>query len=155
MIDDINAAVGFLQNHAAVDSDRLGITGFCMGGRVVWLMAAASSAFKAGVPYYGGSIMVPWGSATQSPFELTDGINCPMKFHFVEEDGNPSRKDKVTLDAELARLDKPHQFVSYPGAGHAFMDHTGERYHKAAAEASWPRTLEFFANNLKGAPVSR
>ena len=155
MIDDINAAVGFLQNHAAVDSDRLGITGFCMGGRVVWLMAAASSAFKAGVPYYGGSIMVPWGSATQSPFELTDGINCPMMFHFGEEDGNPSPEDKVKLDAELARLDKPHQFFSYPGAGHAFMDHTGERYHKAAAEASWPRTLEFFASNLKGAPVSR
>ena len=114
MIDDINAAVGFLQNHAAVDRDRLGITGFCMGGRVVWLMAAASSAFKAGVPYYGGSIMVPWGSATQSPFELTDGINCPMKFHFVEEDGNPSRKDKVTLDAELARLDKPHSSSPTP-----------------------------------------
>ena len=155
IIDDINAAVGFLQNHSSVDSDRLGITGFCMGGRVVWLMAAASSAFKAAVPYYGGSIMLPWGSATQSPFELTDGINCPMMFHFGEEDGNPPPGDRVKLDAELTRLGKPHQFFSYPGAGHAFMDHTGERYHKEAAEASWPRTLEFFASNLKGAAVGR
>ena len=114
MIDDINAAVGFLQNHAAVDRDRLGITGFCMGGRVVWLMAAASSAFKAAVPYYGGSIMVPWGSATQSPFELTDGINCPMMFHFGEEDGNPSPEDKVKLDVELTRLDKPHSSSPTP-----------------------------------------
>ena len=144
-----------MQNHSSVDSDRLGITGFCMGGRVVWLMAAVSSAFKAAVPYYGGNIAVPWGSATQSPFELTDAINCPIMFHFGEADGNPSPEDQVKLDAELNRLGKTHQFFSYAGAGHAFMDHTGERYHQEAAETSWPRTLEFFATHLKGAAVSR
>ncbi len=67
---------------------------------------------------------------------------------------NPSPDDQVKLDAELTRLGKPHQFYSYAGAGHAFMDFTGERFHKEAAETSWPRTLEFFANHLKGAAVT-
>jgi carboxymethylenebutenolidase len=57
------------------------------------------------------------------------------------------------LDAELTRLGKAHQFYTYPGANHAFMDHTGQRYVKSAADASWPRTLEFFATHLKKAPA--
>jgi len=154
IIADVNATVDFLQGHAHVDSDRLGITGFCMGGRIAWLMAAVNPAFKAAVPYYGGNIMVPWGAATQSPFELANGINCPMMFHFGEEDGNPSPDDRVKLDAELDRLGKTHQSYSYQGAGHAFMDFTGERHHQQAADTSWPRTLEFFAAHVKGTAVS-
>jgi carboxymethylenebutenolidase len=156
IIADVNAAMGFLQGHTSVDSDRIGITGFCMGGRVTWLLAAANPAFKAAVPYYGGNIMVPWGDAAQSPFELSSGIKCPVMFHFGAEDPNPSPDDQVKLDAELTRLGVPHEFYSYPGAGHAFMDFTNpERYHKEAADASWPRTLEFFAKHLKGAAVAR
>ena len=156
IIADVNAAVGFLQGHSAIDGERIGITGFCMGGRVAWLMAAVNPAFKAVVPYYGGNIMTPWGAATQAPFDLSGAINAPMMFHFGQEDGNPSPADQAKLDAELSRLGKPHQFYSYPGAGHAFMDFTNsDRYHKEAAETSWPRTLEFFAAHLKGAAVTR
>jgi carboxymethylenebutenolidase len=156
IIADMNAAVDFLQGHSAVDSDRIGVTGFCMGGRVAWLMAAVNPMFKCAVPFYGGNIMTPWGAATKPPFELSSGINCPMLFHFGATDGNPSPEDQAKLDAELTRLGKPHQFYSYPGAGHAFMDFTNpDRYHEAAAKAAWPRTLEFFATHLKGAAVSR
>ena len=156
IIADCNAAVSFLQSNSAVDSDRIGVTGFCMGGRVAWLMAASNSVFKAVVPYYGGHIMLPWGDATQAPFDLTSNISCPMMFHFGATDGNPSPEDQVKLDAELTRLGKPHEFFSYPGAGHAFMDFTNpERHHKEAADASWPRTLDFFAKHLKGAAVAR
>jgi carboxymethylenebutenolidase len=156
IIADMNAAVDFLQGHSAVDSDRIGVTGFCMGGRVAWLMAAVNPVFKCAAPFYGGSIMAPWGAATKSPFELAGGINCPMLFHFGATDGNPSPEDQTKLDAELTRLGKPHQFYSYPGAGHAFMDFTNpDRYHEEAAKAAWPRTLEFFATHLKGAAVSR
>ena len=156
IIADVNAAVGFLQSNSSIDSERIGITGFCMGGRVAWLMAAVNPVFKAAVPYYGGNIMSPWGAATQSPFDLSSGINCPMMFHFGATDGNPSPEDQAKLDAELTRLGKPHQFYAYAGAGHAFMDFTNsERHHQEAAATSWPRTLEFFASHLKGAAVTR
>ena len=78
----------------------------------------------------------------------------PILFHFGEIDENPSQDDMAKLDAELTRLGKGHQFYTYPGADHAFMDHTGPRYHKDAAEASWPRTLDFFAAHVKGAAVA-
>ena len=149
-VTDLAATLDHLQGHPASNTKRMGITGFCVGGRIVWLAVATFPHFKAAVPYYGAPIMVPWGKATKSPFDLTSQISCPIMFHFGELDTNPSPADMSRLDAELTRWGKPHRFYTYPGADHAFMDHTGPRYTKAAAEASWPRTLEFFATHLKG-----
>ena len=74
IVADIDATVDFLRSHASVDGDRIGVTGFCMGGRVTWLAAATNPHFNAAVPYYGGNIMVPWGAADKTPFDLTGGI---------------------------------------------------------------------------------
>ena len=120
---------------------------------MTWLAAATIPHFLAAVPYYAGNLMVPWGAATQSPFQLADEIDCPLMFHFGEADENPSQEDMRTLDGELTRLGKTHRFYTYPGADHAFMDYTAARYQKAAFEISWPRTLEFFAQHLKRARV--
>ena len=155
IIADMNAAVDFLTANSAVDSDRIGVTGFCMGGRIAWLMAAANPIFKCTVPFYGGNIMGNWGPG-ETPFAQAASINCPMLFHFGATDGNPSPEDQVKLDAELTRLGKDHTFHTYAGAGHAFMDYTNpDRHHKEAADAAWPRTLEFFATHLKAAAVAR
>ena len=155
IINDIDATVGFLNGHSAVDAGRTGITGFCMGGRVTWLAAANNSVFKAAVPYYGGNIMVPWGSATRAPFAFTSGIKCPVLFHFGEIDENPSQDDMLTLDTELSKHSVPHQFYTYPGANHAFMNPANPpRYQRAAAEMSWPRTMDFFAKHLRGTPAA-
>lgn len=151
IIADIGAVVDFLREHGSANRDRIGVTGFCMGGRVTWLAAATNPHFRAAVPYYGGNLMVPWGAATQSPFQLAGGINCPVMFHFGEADENPSQEDMRKLDDELTRLNKPHRFYTYPGADHAFMDYTAARYQKAAFEISWPRTLEFLSQHLKRA----
>ena len=153
VVADCDATMDFLLGHSAVDNDHIGIVGFCMGGRVAWLAAATNPHYKASVPYYGGSIMVTRGAGVQTPLELADNNNCPILFHFGEIDANPSQDDMAKLDAELTRLGKPHQFFSYPGADHGFADHTGARYHKDGAEIAWPRTLQFFAAHLKGAPV--
>ena len=147
---DIDATVSFLQNHSAINGNRIGITGFCMGGRVAWLGAATNPHIKAAAPYYGGNIMVPWGVADRTPFDLTGGMSCPLLFHFGELDLNPSRMDMRKLDDELLKFNIPHKFFTYPEADHAFMDFTAGRYNKQAADESWPRTLEFFAQHLKG-----
>lgn len=148
---DVNAAVDFLRTHPLVDGARLGLTGFCMGGRVVYLMAARNPHFRAAVAWYGGNILRPWGEGVPSPFERTAEIRCPLQFHFGAEDTNPSPDDMRRLDAELARHGKPHEFYLYEGAGHAFLNFTNvERYREAAAQAAWPRMLEFFARHLAG-----
>ena len=149
IIADMNAAVDFLTANSAINDDRIGVTGFCMGGRIAWLMAASNQIFKCTVPFYGGNIMGNWGPG-DTPFSMANKINCPMLFHFGAEDGNPSVADRDTFDAELKRLGKDFEFHTYNGAGHAFMDHTNpDRYHEASAAAAWPRTIDFFNNHLK------
>lgn len=145
---DVNATVDYLRGHPQVDETRLGIIGFCMGGRVAYLMAANNPSFRACVAYYGGNIMVPWGEGP-SPFSLTDQLHCPLLFHFGADDGNPSPEDMARLDAELTRLNKAHEFYAYPDAGHAFMNFTNpQRYREEASHVSWPRTLDFLSQQL-------
>ncbi len=147
---DVNATVEFLQAHRSIRGEKLGIIGFCMGGRVVYLMATANPAFAASVPYYGGNIMVPWGEGvTTTPFERSGEIQGAILFHFGVTDANPSQDDMRVLDSELTRLGKEYGFYNYEGAGHSFMDHTNPGDHRpAAVEESWPRTTAFFAKHL-------
>ena len=149
IMSDVNTTVDWLISHPAIDSDRIGVTGFCMGGRVAWLAAANNPNFKAVVPYYGGNLWVARGSSSVSPHDQMSAITCPMLFHFGEVDENPSQDDMRVLDRELTEIGTNHQFYTYPGADHAFMDFgQPHRYNKAAADASWPRTIDFFNLHL-------
>jgi carboxymethylenebutenolidase len=151
IIADVEATIDFLRKRPGVNITGLGIIGFCMGGRVVYLMAAANPQFNAAVAYYGGNIMVPWGGV-QPPIARTAEIACPLLFHFGAEDTNPSPNDMQKLDEELTRCGKEHEFYVYENAGHGFMDFTNaHRYRETAEQTSWPRTLAFLARHL-GSP---
>lgn len=145
---DVNATVDYLREHPLVDSGRIGIIGFCMGGRVSYLMSARNQHLRACVSYYGGNIMKSWGDGP-TPFSLSKDLHCPLLFHFGADDANPSPDDMKQLDSELTRLGKQHEFYSYAGAGHAFLNFVNpQRYRKQASETSWPRTLEFLSHQL-------
>ena len=150
VIVDINATVSFLKSQKSVDPGRIGIVGFCMGGRIVYLMSAVNPDIKAGVMYYGGDPFNAWGDGP-SPFERTKNIHCPIMGHFGEDDKNPSPEDMRRLDAEMTRLGKPHEFHSYANAAHAFANFGSGNYREHAANASWPRTFGFFTKHLTGA----
>jgi carboxymethylenebutenolidase len=147
IIKDIEGAIGFLKSHSRVDGGKLGIVGFCMGGRLVYLMSAASKDLKAGVMFYGSGTMVPFGEGP-TPFDRTSEIHCPIQGHFGEEDKNPSPDDMRKLDAELNRYDKIHEFHSYGGAAHAFVNTGSSNYRPHAAALSWPKAMEFFSRHL-------
>jgi carboxymethylenebutenolidase len=149
IINDINAAIGFLRNDRQVNGGKLGIVGFCMGGRLVYLMSAASKELKAGVMFYGSSTMVPFGEGP-SPFERTREIGCPIQGHFGAEDQNPSPEDMRKLDAELTKFGKAHEFHTYAGAAHAFVNSGSRNYRPHAAALSWPKATEFFSRHLVG-----
>lgn len=143
IINDIAATVNFLQRHDSIASERIGIMGFCMGGRLALLGAATNPAFKVAVAFYPGNTFRAWGRNLPSPFERMVDIRCPVQGHFGAEDANPSPEDMAKLDAELTKLNKPHEFHSYANAGHAFLDSTKDSYRRHADEASWPKALEF------------
>ena len=149
VISDVNAAVNYARLLKDTQLGDVGIIGFCMGGRVAYLMAASKPVFKAAGVFYGGNIMKAWGGGPP-PFDLTRDIACPVVGFFGAEDANPSPDDVKAIDAELTRHGKRHEFHMYDGANHGFHNDTTPRYDEAAAKLAWQRTLTFFAANLKG-----
>lgn len=147
---DVNATVEHVQTLRDAQVADIGIIGFCMGGRVAYLMAAANPVFKAAGIFYGGNIMKSWGEGP-SPFERTPDIWCLLAGFFGKEDANPSPADVRTISEELDRLGKPHEFHSYDGAGHAFLNFTNPNvYRPGPAGDAWEKLLQFLARTLKG-----
>jgi carboxymethylenebutenolidase len=128
----------------------LAVLGFCMGGRVTYLLAGARpTAWRAAAVFYGGNIMKPWGDGP-APFDLTRDIACPVIGFFGLQDTNPSPADVDRIDAELTRHDKAHEFHRYEDAGHAFLNFTNvERYRPGPAQDAWEKMLGFLAHHLK------
>ena len=148
IIKDVGATVDYLKASRFVDDSRIGILGFCMGGRVAYLMAAASRDFKAAITWYGGSCFRRWGESP-TPFERTPQISCPVQGHFGETDQNPTLEDMAKLDAELTKYGKAHDFYAYKDTGHSFMDpHHPDRYVAESDRVSWQRGMEFLKQHL-------
>lgn len=148
IVPDVNATIGHLQTLSEAQADCIGITGFCMGGRVTYLMAARNPALRSAVVFYGGNIFVPWGEGPP-PFELSRRISCPVLGLFGEDDPNPNSADVARLDAELTRLGKTHEFHSYSGAGHAFMNTGRPSFREETAKDAWQKCLGWFDRYLK------
>lgn len=154
VINDIDATVKFLHGCAQADTGRLGIVGFCMGGRIAFLMAAASKSFKAAVDFYGGGVYSKWGDRP-APSDLAAEVFCPIQGHFGELDKNPPPDEMRRLDAELNKLGKEHQFFFYPAAPHGFNRQGWDGYRPEADIDSWARTLAFFAKHLNETPFKK
>jgi carboxymethylenebutenolidase len=146
IIADIKATTAFLQSQKFAKPSAEGIMGHCMGGRHSFLGATAHS-FKAAVMLYGGGVNQ---SRNGKPPALTRAasVTCPILGFFGKDDKNPSPTDMAEIDAELTRLGKKHEFHAYDGAGHAFQNHTDERYRPGASEDAWRRYLAFFRETL-------
>jgi carboxymethylenebutenolidase len=128
----------------------LAVLGFCMGGRITYLLAGARpAAWRAAGVFYGGNIMKPWGDGP-APFDLTAKIACPVIGFFGNDDTNPSPADVDKIDAELSRHGKAHEFHRYDGAGHAFLNFTNaERFRPGPAKEAWAKMLTFLDRHLK------
>jgi carboxymethylenebutenolidase len=147
VINDLNATINFLKGCANVDSSRLGIVGFCMGGRIAVLGAAATPWFKAAVDFYGGGCYQQWGDRP-GPATLAANISCPIQGHFGELDKNPPPDEMRKFDAELTQLGKPHEFFFYPDSPHGFNRSGWKGYRPEHDATSWARALEFFRKHL-------
>jgi len=151
---DVNTAIKYLREHTTVGAGPIGIVGFCMGGRISYLMAVRNRELQAAAVYYGGGIMQPRGEGP-SPYEQSSQITCPMIGLFGLDDTNPSPADVKQIDAELNRLNKMHEFHSYKGAGHAFMGKGRGSYREDAAKDAWPKTLAWFDQHLSARHESK
>ena len=149
VINDVNAAVNYARRLKDTQLGDVGIIGFCMGGRVAYLMAASKPVFKAAGVFYGGDIMKAWGNGP-TPFDLTPYIHCPIAGFFGAEDANPSRADVDRIAAQLDKYRKPREFHRYPEAGHAFLNFTNPAtYREGPARDAWDKLIPFLQRNLQ------
>lgn len=147
VLRDLDAATAHLRGLPEVSAAQTGVIGFCMGGRLAFLYASHDPELRASVVFYGGNILVPWGEGP-APFERSDRIGCPVLGLFGEDDANPSPDDVARIDAELKRLGKVHEFKSYAGAGHAFLNEDRPSYRPEAAADAWQRCLDWLGRHL-------
>jgi len=141
IVEDVRAAVDHLRTLPYVRADRIGITGFCMGGRVSFLAASKlPDAIAAAVPFYGGGIAPEW----------TATVKHPVLAFFGDQDPFIPNEQVETLRAEAKRLGKPVEIVVYAGAPHGFFCNERDSYRPDAAKDAWARLLAFFGEHLQG-----
>ena len=145
---DLEAGKSFLQSSAFVSS-RIGLVGFCSGGRVALVFACNTSGLTAFVNYYSNGLFQSTEVNPVPPGDMVKDLCCPMLGLFGSEDANPSPDDVGRLTAELEKHGKEYETVSYKGAGHAFFSDTRESYHPEASHMAWGRCLEWLSRYLK------
>jgi carboxymethylenebutenolidase len=145
---DTRAALGYLRAHPSVDSGRVGIVGFCLGGFAAFL-AACRTNVAAAVCFYGGGIAQTRPGIGLSPLlDETPHIHAPILCFFGAEDQSISAEDVDAVRSRLETLETPHEVVVYEGVGHAFFCDQRSSYHAASATDAWQKTMDFFGRRL-------
>ena len=141
-VGDMSAVIDAV-NARPNTSGKVGVTGFCMGGRLSFLTACElADRIDCAAPFYGAGIV--------GLHDRAEKIRCPLHLFFGEKDSYiPNDQVDATRDT-LERLGKDFSLELYPGADHGFFCDERESYNEAAATDAWPKLKALFAANLKG-----
>ena len=149
---DLDATVAWAKANGG-DTAKLGITGFCWGGRITWLYTAHNPGVKAGVAWYGQLIGAPTALKPTNPIDVVGKLNAPVLGLYGAEDTGIPVAAVDQMKAALIRAGegnagaKASQFVVYPGAPHAFHADYRPSYKKDAADDGWKRCVAWFKAN--------
>jgi carboxymethylenebutenolidase len=145
VMSDLDAAVVYVESTGKVDTARLGVTGFCWGGRITWTYCAHNPKVRAGVAWY-GRLVAPARSALQPayPVELAAHLKAPVLGLYGGADaGIPLEHVEQMRVALKAANDSVSNIVVYDGAPHAFYADYRPSYRKEAAEDGWKRMQDW------------
>jgi carboxymethylenebutenolidase len=143
LLSDLDSTVAWAKSQGG-DTGRLGIIGFCRGGRTVWEYAAHSGVLKAGVAFY-GSLVDPANPAwPKSPTQLAPDMKAPVLGLYGEADTGIPVAQVEAMKAALADAKKPAEFKIYPGAPHGFHADYRPSYRKDAADDAWNQMQAWF-----------
>jgi carboxymethylenebutenolidase len=143
LLSDLDSTVAWAKSQGG-DTGRLGIIGFCRGGRTVWEYAAHSGALKAGVAFYGPPVDPPKPLWPKSPTQLAPDMKAPVLGLYGEADTGIPVATVEALKAALAEAKKPAEFKIYPGAPHGFHADYRPSYREDAADDAWNQMQAWF-----------
>ena len=138
-LGDVQAAIDLLRARPEANG-KVGVIGYCSGGRQTF-MVACSLDVDAAVDCYGG----------RANIDLSPDLRCPLLGLFGEDDQSPSPDDVAAMAKALEASGKTFDFHSYEGAGHAFFSVDRPSYRGDAAKDGWKQIWAFFGAHLNGA----
>jgi carboxymethylenebutenolidase len=144
VMSDLDATVAWAKSTGNADISRLGITGFCWGGRIVWLYGAHNPSLKAGVAWYGRLVGDADPLHPKHPVDVAASISAPiLGLYGAADQGIPVATVDKMRDA-LKAAGKTAEIVVYPDTPHAFFADYRPSYRKEQAEDGWKRMLDWF-----------
>jgi carboxymethylenebutenolidase len=143
LFTDLDSTVAWAKSQGG-NTGRLGIIGFCRGGRTVWEYAAHSNALRAGVAFYGPPVDSPNPLWPKSPMQLAPDMKAPVLGLYGAADQGIPVAQVEALKAALAAAGKTADFKIYPGAPHGFHADYRSSYRKDAAEDGWAKAQAWF-----------
>ena len=144
VMGDLDATVAWAKSTGQADTAKLGITGFCWGGRIVWMYAAHNPKLKAGVAWYGRLITDTDALRPKNPIDIVSDLKAPVLGLYGEADGGIPVESVEKMRAALKAAGKQAEIVLYPETPHGFYADYRESYRKAAADDGWRRLLAWF-----------
>jgi len=144
VMGDLDACVAWAKASGKGDTGKLGITGFCNGGRIVWLYAAHNPQLKAGVAWYGPLAANPSPQWPKKVLELVGQLKAPVLGLYGEADQGIPLSDVEKMRAALKEAHKPGMLITYPGAPHGFHADYRPSYRPEAADDGWKRMQAWF-----------
>lgn len=152
VMGDVEASMRYLRDQPYANG-KIGVIGFCSGGRHTYLAAGRLAGIDAAVDCWGGGVIVDDPSQLNdlrpvAPIDLTEQITAPLLGLFGNEDRSPTPEQVDRTEAELKRLGKSYQFHRYDGAGHGFFAVDRTAYRPEQAVDGWQRVFAFFEQHL-------
>lgn len=148
VMSDLDAAVEYARKTGKADAKKLGITGFCWGGRVVWLYAAHNPKLKAGVAWYGRLVGRPGAPPSElqprHPVDVAATLKVPVLGLYGGKDQGIPLESVELMRKELAKSKSGSEIVVYPDAPHGFHADYRPSYRKETADDGWARLLAWF-----------
>jgi len=141
---DLDAAASWAEKSSKGDANKLGITGFCWGGRIVWLYAAYSPRLKAGVAWYGRLVGQANDLTPKYPIDLVSALKAPVLGLYGGADSGIPTESVEQMRTALQAAGSPSQIVLYPDTPHGFNADYRPSYRKEQAQDGWKRLQEWF-----------
>lgn len=143
IMSDLDASMEWAAKNKG-NAEKLAITGFCWGGRVVWLYAAHQPKLKAGVAWYGRLIGAANPMNPKHPIDVVKDLKAPVLGLYGGKDGGIPNDTVEQMQAELKKANSKSMIHVYPEAGHGFNADFRGSYREADAKDGWARMLAWF-----------
>ncbi|HTR60816.1 MAG TPA: dienelactone hydrolase family protein [Candidatus Binataceae bacterium] len=147
---DLDATVAWAKSTGSADTSRLGITGFCWGGRQVWLYAVHNPDLKAGVAWYGPLQLPKSDNSPVNPTDEAAKMNAPVLGLYGGADQNITPAQVEAMRAAIKAAGKSSEIIVYPDAPHGFNADYRPSYRAKEAADGWARMLAWFKKNGVG-----